>query len=133
MTDDPRLELADVEKAIAALPGSALGELAQGPLPGKLCRVCGVLRPLTEHVAASIPPEAGEAAKKLMGWHEFFEETPALDELTKAWRDRPTEDERHEHRKALGEWRRHAGMLGYARRCTIYLAARVELERTTRP
>lgn len=119
MTEDPR-PLEDVERLVGELPDAALAELAEGPLPGKLCRVCGVLRHL-DH----------PAAKALHDWHEFFEDTPALDGLTKAWRDHPGEAERHEHRRALGEWRRVAGMLSHARCCMVYLAAELELGRRT--
>lgn len=120
MTDDPRLELDDVLELVWGLPHGAIEQLAQGPMPAKgMCRVCGVLKPLL--------PSSPEAAA-LYGWHDFFEETPALDELTKNWQDRPTEDERHLARRAFGEWKRIAGMLSYARCSTIYLAARLWLE-----
>lgn len=120
MTDDPRLTLADVLELVHGLPFGAIEQLAEGPMPAKShCRVCGVLKPLLRS-----SPEAAA----LYGWHDFFEDTPALDRVTKNWKDRPTEEERHLHRRAFGEWKRVAGMLSYARCCTIYLAASLYLE-----
>lgn len=122
MTEDPRLELVDVERLVAELPwGLALG-LSAGALEGKRCRVCAVLKNV-DH----------PAAKALFDWHEFFAETPQLDLLTKSWRDRATEKERHDHRRALGEWKGVAGSLSHARCAVIYLAAAAVIERTTRP
>jgi hypothetical protein len=123
VSEDPRLEHVDVERLVAELPAAAITALAEGALPGRMCRVCGVLKP---HFTFY------EAARVLHAWHEFFEETPTLDKLTKGWRDRPTEDERHEHRRALGEWNKVAGSLSHARCSVIYLTARLHLEKTPR-
>jgi hypothetical protein len=124
MADDPRLELVDVKRLVAELPDSAILGLAEGALSGRLCRVCGVLR---AHLTFY------EAARVLHAWHEFFAETPALDTLTGAWRNRATEEERHEHRRALGEWKSVSGTLSHARCSVIYAAAELELVQRTTP
>lgn len=120
MTEDPRLTLDDVLELVAGLPYEAIEQLAEGPMPAKgMCRVCGVLKSLLRS-----SPEAAA----LYGWHDFFEDTPALDAITKNWQLRSSEEERHAFRKAFGEWKRVSGMLSYARCATIYLAARLYLE-----
>lgn len=120
MTDDPRLTLDDVLELVRGLPSGAIEQLAEGPMPAKgHCRVCGVLKPL---LCSS--PEAAA----LYGWHDFFEDTPSLDAITKNWQLRSSEEERHAFRKAFGEWKRVSGMLSYSRCATIYLAARLWLE-----
>lgn len=116
MTEDPRLTLADVERLVGELGDETLRALAEGPMPGELCRLCGVLKTVD-----------WPAATELLGWHEFFDETPGLDEITKNWRHRDTEEERHRVRRAFGEWKRVSGMLSYARCSMVYLAARLEL------
>lgn len=116
MSEDPRLSLADVERLVGELGDDVLRDLAQGPLPGELCRLCGVLKRVD-----------WPAAQELLGWHEFFDETPAVDAVTKAWRSHSSEEDRHQVRRALGEWKRVAGMLSYARCSIVYLAARLEL------
>lgn len=121
---DPRLSMSDVMELVAGLPFEAMEQLAEGPMPGNGCRVCGVLRPLLK---------SSPGAAALYGWHEFFEETPALDALTKQndylRRAQHWPKSQPYPGGALEEWKRISGMLSYSRCATIYLAAKLELER----
>ena len=115
-----RLTFDEVRLLVAGLSTRALGQLMEGPLPDDKaapndCRVCMVLGGLTQF---------SNAAAKLKEWHEFWDETEAIDELSRAWRNAP---EPHLARRALVEWRRIAGELSYARNATIYALAQVEL------
>jgi hypothetical protein len=101
---------------VSTLSGSALKALSHGPLPESTdpserspCRLCDVLGPMTQ-----VP-----AATTLCAWHEFFDETGALDELVKT----------HGGPTARDEWSRIAGELSYARACMVYLAASREIKR----
>lgn len=125
-----RLTFEEIEGHIAKLADSTLERLAEGPLPadkddGHDCRVCMVLGQYSHGIVPS--------AEALKTWHEFFDETPKLDAVTKGWRSHPgTEEERHEVRSAAAEWKTCSGAYSYARCCTIYFAARAELERRRR-
>lgn len=113
--------MAEVLELVEALPFEAIEQLAEGPMPAKgHCRVCGVLKPLLR---------SSVEAAALYGWHDFFEDTPSLDAITRNWQLRSSEEERHAFRKAFGEWKRISGALSYARCATIYLAAALYLER----
>lgn len=124
-----RLTFEEIEELVAKLGEHTIDQLAKGPLPADKddehdCRVCVVLGRLVD---------VSEPAKALETWHGFFDETLALDAVTRGWRDHPgTEEERHQVRSALREWQEAAGTHSYARCCTIYFAARVELERRRR-
>lgn len=113
MADD-RLTYSDIRDLVAGLSSPLLEQLAEGPLPDKKedgydCRVCMVLGG-----RAAVSPPAAE----LKRWHEFFEDTVALDRLLK---DSLIDKEAKE------EWVRVAGELSYARNCIIYALAQAEL------
>jgi len=115
MADD-RLTYGDVRDLIAGLSSPLLEQLAEGPLPDKMedgydCRICMVLG-----ARAAVSPPAAE----LKRWHEFFEDTVALDRLLK-------DPFGLFDKEAKEEWVRVAGELSYARNCTIYALAQAEL------
>jgi hypothetical protein len=107
--EDPRLDLREVTELVATLAATTLHLLAAGPLEDG-CRVCQVLR----------YGEPDSPGRRLFDWHKFFDETEALDLLTrKAKRDGNPEP--------LDDWVEIAGKMSYARCCTIYQTARLEI------
>lgn len=113
------LELDEVQRLVGMLPEFSLAELADGPLPdlqpgdpgyadAEDCRVCTALEPLPGH------PEA----RALLAWHDLIGESF---ELVHSLIDDDVA------RDSTRQCQELVGATSYARCCTIYALASLEL------
>ena len=125
--ESPMLTFSEVRSYVAELPSDVLYELSKGPIGvDRTCRVCRALAPLlpvnpSEPAELQIDTEAKRAAYELKCWHDDLGRSSwFLDTIEpKLW---PGEIER-----VNAEEKHIFGSLQYARCCTIYALAALEL------